>query len=89
MNCKPGDLAILVRDPVAANIGRIVEVVGPPTCLLDAPAWHVVSTGMPMIVLNVDTRLPYHDNEGDVYDADLVPVSGLPLTDDIPDEVTA
>lgn len=89
MNCKPGDLAILVRDPVASNIGRIVEVIGPATCLTGAPAWHVASKGAPMVVLNVRTRIPFLDTRGDVYDADLVPVSGLPMTDEIVNEVSA
>ena len=89
MNVEKHDLAIIVRDPCPENIGRIVEVMGPGKVLLDAPAWFCVAQGAPLTVINADSPSEtYLDCCGDVYDADLKPVSGLPITDDIKDEVT-
>ena len=90
MNCKPGDLAIIVRDPFPENIGRIVEVKRPAEVVLDAPAWFCVARGTPLRIVNID--FPYDSylgDRGDVYDVDLKPVSGLPITDDVTEEITA
>lgn len=90
MNCKPGDLAIVVRDLFAENIGRVVEIIGPAKWVTDAPAWDCVSRGQPLRVLWID-RAPetYLSQQGDAYDSDLMPISGVPVHDEVTDEVTA
>jgi hypothetical protein len=90
MNCKPGDLAIIVRDPCPENIGRIVEVRAPALYLQDAPAWWCKALGEPLSVMLIeDPKQIFLDHQGDVYDTDLMPINGLPITDDVTDEVTA
>lgn len=89
MNCKPGDLAIIVRDPIVENVGRVVGVVGVPECLIDAPAWSVEAVGGPLVVINIDSGLAYRDTRGGVYDADLLPITGIPVDDEVKDEVPA
>lgn len=61
LNCKPGDLAVIIRSPQAPeNIGKIVHVIraasegeiveGWSVCLSpNFPAWIVESAGLPMI----------------------------------------
>lgn len=90
MNCKLGDLAIVVRDDHVENIGRIVEIVDAAKCLMDAPAWLCKARGEPLIITWID-RAPqtFRDYTAEAYDSDLMPVSGIPVTDDVTDEVTA
>jgi hypothetical protein len=92
MNCKPGDLAIVVRDEFTENIGRVVEVKSVGVHSTDLPAWKVVAHGTPLRILWID-RAPetYLDFEAEAYDADLMPISGVPLNDEVTDdlEVTA
>ncbi|UEP23132.1 hypothetical protein LL999_23080 [Burkholderia ambifaria] len=86
MNCKPGDLAIMVTSGIKENIGKIFEVLGPAsheTTFFGHFSWRVRASS------------PALDNAGEftlvgtAFDAHLRPVSGLPITDDIKDEVTA
>lgn len=97
MNCKSGDLAIIVTsDHSPENIGRIVEVVRPATRHFDfhkdcpdAPAW-VVKADRPLARHHYLTRQRLPDACVRAYlDRCLRPVSGLPITDDIKDEITA
>lgn len=86
MNCKPGDLAIMVRSGIRENIGKIFEVLEPApreSAIFGSFSWKVRASS------------PTLDNEGEftlvgtAYDADLRPITGLPLTDDVTDGVTA
>lgn len=88
MNCKPGDLAIIVRSRFAPeNIGRIVEVMRRRNGERAGPQWLVRS----------DRDLVERWENGWVrlvrqrfyLDVCLRPISGVPVTDDVKDEVTA
>ena len=41
MNCKPGDLAFIIRAKHSENIGKIVRVVEPSPYPMKRPAWTV------------------------------------------------
>ncbi|MEB2554073.1 hypothetical protein [Burkholderia cenocepacia] len=88
MNCKPGDLAIIIFDEEEENLGLIVEVIGPAR-FLTSDDWMIVSTGRPMKCIDFETGSRFHAQDGDISDAYLRPVSGLPITDDVTDGVTA
>ncbi|WP_175681161.1 hypothetical protein [Burkholderia cenocepacia] len=96
MNCKPGDLAVIVRDDIPENIGRIVTVVGPTE--LDGSEgpgfwWDVVAEGQLPLAFNyhdsVPGRIEGYAMDVEHLDSDLLPISGAPMTDDMSDEVTA
>lgn len=97
MNCKSGDLAIIVASSHSPeNIGRIVEVVRPAVRNLefhkDAPDTHawIVKADRPLVRHHYLTKERLPDSCVRPYlDDCLRPVSGLPITDDIKDEVTA
>ncbi|MBU9649374.1 hypothetical protein LGN12_18925 [Burkholderia multivorans] len=91
MNCKPGDLAIIVRAMCPENVGRIVEVLPQSEMGCFGLEWNTRGRG-PVIVLSRLTGLivgSYVADDGWVPDAWLRPVTGLPITDDVEDEVTA
>ncbi|MGG5541935.1 hypothetical protein P4G95_09040 [Burkholderia vietnamiensis] len=95
MNCKPGDLAIIVASIFPEEIGVIVEVmrIGVPGVDFhpdaNAPAW-IVKSDRPLPRYFHETKKFYSwSNEKPIADARLRPVSGLPITDDVEDEVTA
>ncbi|RWA55324.1 hypothetical protein AU476_07390 [Cupriavidus sp. UYMSc13B] len=90
MNCKTGDLAFIVGDIFPENIGRVVRVVGPARWVQDRPAWHCEVEGMPLRMQELDRPWEVSlDRAGDCYDADLRPISGVPVHDEQLDEVTA
>ena len=83
MNCKPGDMAYVVRSEDKSQLGVVVEclhLVSPHGTL-----WSVrvrgghacVMTGLPL----VDTAL--------IDDSCLHPISGVPVEDEVKDEVPA
>ncbi|SAK65616.1 hypothetical protein AWB80_03088 [Caballeronia pedi] len=83
MNCKPGDLAMIVKAPTApGHIGKIVEVLGDleadPTY---GPCW-VCRTREPVSTIRSGFITDPH-----IPDDWLRPVSGLPLDNDLPAEV--
>ncbi len=87
MNCKPGDLAYLVRvdDPrFSENIGRVVTV----TRLAGVEDCWWVDALPPGLLGYRDGNFGY-STEGWVRDSNLRPISGVPVTDDVRDEVTA
>ncbi|WP_217589774.1 hypothetical protein [Burkholderia sp. GbtcB21] len=94
MNCKPGDLAIVIASGFPSNIGRIVEVLRPcPSCeLIDplVPEWEcrMLSPMEGALWFEADGIDPIQD-EIDIEDRQLRPVSGLPITEDIDTEILA
>jgi hypothetical protein len=89
MNCKPGDLAYVVRG-WAEDLGLIVEVIRscPPSEWEDAaePEWECKSRSPVRAARGGRLVLSC---EFDVKDSWLRPISGVPVTDDIEDEVPA
>lgn len=97
MNCKPGDLAIIVRvGKLPENIGKIVEIIRPavsgedfriegnPRCM----AW-MVRGYSPLARRTYEGKPLSAAFEIAAYDDSLLPITGLPITDDVTDEVTA
>jgi hypothetical protein len=84
LNCKPGDLAIVVNAILPQNLGQIVEVLGPQAdrpFKLQGPGhiWRVrVITGRESLfyLFSESARVVRHV-EGPVPDCRLRPVSGL------------
>jgi hypothetical protein len=91
MNCKTGDLAIVIHQSEAApNVGRIVEVIewAGERGTGRWPCWVVKATS-PMNAFKPLTNEPTKSLEGIIPDAWLRPISGLPLDEETRDEVTA
>ncbi|UVS93491.1 hypothetical protein [Burkholderia glumae] len=92
MNCKPGDLAIIVQAMLPENIGKIVEVLSPlgHDCGLGF-RWLAKTVGGPARTVSVvDFSSVFVDPEpAGIPDAWLRPISGLPGPDDVTDEVVA
>ena len=90
MNCKQHDLAIVVRaDAVPEVIGQIVQVLWPSMILCPyGPVW-VVRFHRPKVFPCIFTNAGIISTDADCPDAWLRPVSGLPVRDDVPDEVAA
>lgn len=92
MNVNIGDLAIVVGG-IAENLGAIVRVVESHpeySARIDTHVWRVEVTGQPLLCHNHATGVTAR-RTGLICarDYDLKPVSGLPITDDVSDEVTA
>lgn len=96
-NCKPGDLAILIRDECPENIGAIVEVLEPwvddGRGLSGSTQWACRAAGRPLRGMQwaqfddgPPIRVGYKISKpGDKLvcpDADLRPITGLPDADD-------
>ncbi|MBU9203103.1 hypothetical protein KTD31_17240 [Burkholderia multivorans] len=89
MNCKPGDLAIIVQDVCPQNVGIIVEIESAYGEYLDFGFCWNVRASRPIAMMDASVGWIYQGSWGWHPDAWLRPVSGLPITDDITDEVTA
>jgi hypothetical protein len=95
LNCKVGDLAVIVSNAHPSNIGHIVEVLRPcPACELAdplVPEWEcrMFSPLEGWIWFDDGSEIP-HD-EVDIQDRELRPISGVPVDDEVTDdlEVTA
>jgi hypothetical protein len=81
--CKPGDLAYLSSDCV--DSGVIVEVLRAGPAGEDGPAWHCQSR-TPINCVRERTKAVVLATDIVVADRYLRPITGLPLTDDIPQE---
>jgi hypothetical protein len=59
MNCKPGDLAMIIGDetPCIANIGRIVKVHGPLTVIEGHQCWGIVPLHPDPIIVREGTEI--------------------------------
>ncbi|MFX3547684.1 hypothetical protein V8918_02840 [Ralstonia mannitolilytica] len=89
MNCKPGDMAIIVRCTIEENIGHVVhvhssygEVPGYGFC------WNV-DCPTPLIAVSLADNQRYRRNDGYIPDDWLRPISGVPVHDEERGEVTA
>lgn len=86
MNCKPGIMAIVIKAELQENIGIIVDVVS--ECPVGGPGYWWCSTREPRrTVSGLGYILSVRD--ASMPDSWLRPVSGLPLNEEIGDEVTA
>lgn len=87
MNCKPGDLAYSVVEPYK---GRVFEVVSFWGDYQDHPLWNVRACE-PLLKFKAGRRdCPGGvSRDGCMYDQWLRPISGVPITDDVKDEVPA
>ena len=84
LNCKAGDLAIVVATELPENMGQIVEVLGLPTgkpitLTGKGHVWHVRAvSGRATLVYRFNAEMTYAEyGEGPVPDRCLRPVSGL------------
>lgn len=87
MNCKAGDLAIIIADNCPENLGAIVEV-----CYLDldstrppgmiGPSWYIRSSGRLLkadhIMRNGQTAYRAWVREAYIEDSSLRPITGIP-----------
>ncbi|WP_186084891.1 hypothetical protein [Burkholderia gladioli] len=97
MNCKPGDMAIITRTRSGKGVGRIVEVVrlavhGEIFVTRNGRRARANLEGWGVCWVIRAERLKwgkYAVAERPFPDAYLRPVSGLPMTDDVTDEVVA
>lgn len=88
MNCKPGDLAYLTASDFPENVGRIVEVTNDGYACDGGWVWAVVSA-VPLKGWIPDTEQVGVSCNLNAFDDELRPISGVPVTDDVTDEVTA
>jgi hypothetical protein len=89
MNCKPPCLAYIASCDYPQNIGMPVEVIN--ECLNDDHlgfCW-LVKASRPVPCYNRELRTDVDSSEFFMPDADLRPISGLPIDEEVTDEVTA
>lgn len=91
MNCKPGDLAIIIKAMIPENVGKIVRVVEffrnderfGPLWTVECESIHN-AVGLEYLQPRARSHLPLHGP-----DDWMRPVSGLPVHDEQRDEVPA
>jgi hypothetical protein len=96
MNCKPGILAYIAHSTLPQNIGKVVEVIAAdlsrlPGESIEAPRW-VIKHRSPMHVVIRGTREIVIRAPGTLMsapDAWLRPISGVPVNDEVTEEITA
>lgn len=96
MNCKPGDLAIIIKfssffdSRMAArdgeNVGRIVKVLTPSITLVDEPCWQVAAIGVPLVCYDWKTPQKPTMVLG-IQDSWLRPIGGYAGATDIVEEL--
>jgi hypothetical protein len=87
MNCKPGDLAIIIASDFPEEIGMVVEVL--PDSLVDEEfgfCWHIRAK-RPVACWDPATGKDVFNSEFCVPDSDLRPVTGLPVHDEVTDDI--
>jgi hypothetical protein len=91
LNCKPGDLAYVIDMSCSANIGRVLEVISRGADGEYGPEWRCQCKGYVVAWDEALQQNVYATPGTKVYapDAHLRPITGLSITDDIKDEVTA
>ncbi|SEU36292.1 hypothetical protein SAMN03159335_05415 [Burkholderia cepacia] len=86
MNCKVGDMAVITRGGAR---DRIVEVKAPYGDYLHLGFCWYVEAPTPIPATDVVTFEPCEVKTGWIPDAWLRPINGVPMTDDVTDEVSA
>lgn len=84
MNCKPGDLAIMVNSNVTENIGAIFEIMefdAEGTERHGVPCWRVRSSRP---TRNSDGSMSIGGIAADFH---LLPIAGLPVRDEVTDDI--
>lgn len=92
MNCKPGDLAIIIRAILSENIGRIVLVLRSSDIHPKLGfRWHIKpqSPMRTVVARDLMTTQPPSLDLVAMPDAWLKPVSGLPLDDEVTNQAEA
>jgi hypothetical protein len=77
MNCKPGDLAIIIHAIHPENVGAIVEVIapGPPRADIVLPYWHTrTASGRTMKFTYRPSGEVGYGADAFIYDRDLRPL---------------
>lgn len=90
MNCKPGDLAICIRvldSRLSENIGRIVTVIGPSDYSEDGYRnyWNVEARAPGVKCWNGKDFITV--THCVIRDSNLRPISGVPLNDEVTDDL--
>lgn len=88
MNCKPGDLAYMTASDFPENVGRVVEVTNDGYACDGGWVWNVVSV-VPLKGWIPGTERVSVSCTLEAFDDELRPISGVPVTDDVSDEVPA
>lgn len=92
MNCKPGDLAYIVRSGAPENIGAVVEVLRPVPpgewLFQDSPEW-VVKARDKLWGFDSGNPEPYLVDDLETRDCDLRPISGVPVDEETEIEAPA
>ncbi|WP_104012204.1 hypothetical protein [Burkholderia anthinoferrum] len=88
MNCKPGDLAYMTASDFPENVGHVVKVTNDGFEGDGGWVWVIEST-VPLKGWISGTQQVSTSRTLGALDAELRPISGVPMTDDIEDEVTA
>jgi hypothetical protein len=88
LRCKVGDSAYIVP-PSMMNVGRVVQVIEPAFYPGGIAAWLVVATGEPLAGIQDLTGEPGSAMEISCPDIALLPITGMPVDDEITDEVAA
>lgn len=91
LRCKVGNLAYIVFDQWnPQNIGKLVEIVSPATdwCDPDMPEWACRSRE-PLTGHHPENWEVCNHKQVDIPDAWLRPISGLPVDEEVSDEVAA
>jgi len=92
MNCKPGDLAYVVRSLTPSEIGLVVRVVEPArrwTEIVGEPCWNIEFTGSRLVRDAYSDKDVLVSGEACIKDSLLRPISGVPVHDEQLDEVMA
>lgn len=82
LNCKVGDLAIVISALHEENIGALVDVLAPgddPTLL---PFWHVKSAGRPLKFTYIKKKDQGHAVDVFMYDFQLRPIRPEEITEE-------
>lgn len=82
--CRPGDLAVVVRPSIPANLGRIVRVVrpyrGPPDVRMPSGSFIWLIEAAHPLTWSAQGRTQ-HDKQGPAPDDALQPIRGIPKAD--------
>ncbi|KWI90175.1 hypothetical protein WM08_15060 [Burkholderia ubonensis] len=87
MNCKAGDLAYITKGANAGCVVEVVELDGVLSEMEGEPFWMVMSRS-PVVCTDFWGRDVWA-TDFSVRDSWLRPIGGVPVTDDISDEVIA